>query len=65
MNNHRLEQCQSQVITTSPIILEVTVVEIWKQDVGVGITQSFNASITTIGVETIVVPNINVTEGEY
>jgi hypothetical protein len=43
----------------------VTVVEIRKQDVGVGITQSFNASITTIGVETIVVPNINVTEGEY
>jgi hypothetical protein len=41
-------------------MLKVTIVETWKQHAKVGVTQSLDASITTIGVETIVTPNIDV-----
>jgi hypothetical protein len=41
-------------------VSKAVVVETWKQHVGVGVTQSPDACITTIGVETIVAPNINV-----
>jgi len=60
MGNHILEQCGSRINTTSPIMLEVAVVETWKQCARIGVTQSFNAGITTIGVETVVAPNIDV-----
>jgi hypothetical protein len=39
---------------------KVVVVETRKQHVGVGVTQSFGGGITTIGVEMVVAPNINV-----
>jgi hypothetical protein len=38
-------------------MLEVAVVETWKQCAKIGVTQSFNAGI---GVETVVAPNIDV-----
>jgi len=41
-------------------MLKVTIVETRKQHVKVGVIPSFGASITTIGVEMVVVPNINV-----
>jgi hypothetical protein len=41
-------------------VLEADVVETWKQHAGIGVTQSLGVGITTIGVETIVAPNINV-----
>jgi hypothetical protein len=39
---------------------KATVVETRKQHTGVGIIQSLNVGITTIGVEMVVAPNINV-----
>jgi len=60
MGNHKLEQCQFQVNTISPIVLEAIIVETRKQHVGIKLTQSFNAGITTIREETIVEPNIDV-----
>jgi hypothetical protein len=39
---------------------EATFTETRKQHARVGVTQSFNASITTTGVETVVAPNIDV-----
>ncbi len=60
MGNHTLEQCRFQVNTISPIVLEAIVVETRRQHVGVGVTQSLNASITTIQVEMVVAPSIDV-----
>jgi len=48
------------VNTTSPRVLKATIVETQKQRAIIMVTQSFNAIITTIGVETIIVPNTNV-----
>jgi len=39
---------------------EATFVETQKQHVGVGVIQSLDVGITTIGVETVVMPNIDV-----
>jgi hypothetical protein len=36
------------------------IVKTWRQLVGIKVTQSFDAIITTTGVETIVAPNMNV-----
>jgi hypothetical protein len=36
------------------------VIETWRQSIGVIVTQSFNVSITTIGVETIVTPTMDI-----
>jgi hypothetical protein len=41
------------------MVLETTIVE-RKQNVGLGVIQSFDAGIITIGVETVVAPNIYV-----
>jgi hypothetical protein len=41
-------------------MLKAVVVKTWKQHVGIGVIQSFNAGITTTRVETIIAPNINV-----
>jgi hypothetical protein len=41
-------------------MLEVAVAKTWRQPFGIEVTQSLNAVITTIGMETIVVPNMNV-----
>jgi len=35
MGNHRMEHCRLQVNTTSPIMLEVVVVETQKQPIGI------------------------------
>ncbi len=43
---------------------ETIVVETWKQHAGIGVIQSLGVSITTIGVETIVMPNIDVVKKE-
>jgi len=41
-------------------VLEATIVETQKQHVGIGVTQSLDASITTTRVEMFVAPNIDV-----
>ncbi len=41
-------------------MLEVAVVQTQRQHVGGGVTQSFNASITTTRVEMVIAPNIDV-----
>jgi hypothetical protein len=41
-------------------VLEVAIVETRKQHVAVGVTQSFDVVITTIGMEIVVVPNSEV-----
>jgi hypothetical protein len=43
---------------------KVIVVESWKRHAKVGVTQSFDAGITTIGVEMVVASNINVVRKE-
>jgi hypothetical protein len=45
-------------------VLEAVVVETQKQHIGIVVTQSFGACITTIGVEMVVVPNIDVVRKE-
>ncbi len=60
MGNHKLEHYRSQVNTIPPIMSKVVIVETQKQNVRIGITQSFNAVITTIGMEVVFTPNINV-----
>jgi hypothetical protein len=40
-------------------VSKLAIVEIWKQIVGIKVTQLFNAVIPTIKVETVVAPNIN------
>jgi hypothetical protein len=64
MGNHRLEYRRSRVNIAPPIVSEVVVVETRKQHAGVKITQSLDVGITTTGVETIVMPNINVVKRE-
>jgi hypothetical protein len=39
---------------------EVAIVETRKQHVAIGVTQSFDVGITTIGMEIVVVPNLEV-----
>jgi hypothetical protein len=41
----------------------MAIAKTWKQLVGIDVTQSFNAIITTTKVETIIVPNMNVVKG--
>jgi hypothetical protein len=60
MGNQRLEHRRSQVNATPLIALKTTGVETQRQHAGIGITQSFNASITTKGVEMVATPNIDV-----
>jgi len=45
-------------------MLEITIVEIQRQPIGIKVIQSPNVVITTIGVETVVAPNMNVVEVE-
>jgi hypothetical protein len=47
MGNCKLEHHRSCINTTSLIVLEVVVVETWKQHIGVGVTQSLDVGITT------------------
>ncbi len=57
MGNHKIKHRRHlQVNITSPIMLEMPVVETRRQPIGVTITQSLDASITTTRVETVVVP---------
>ncbi len=61
MGNHMMEHHQPRVNTTSPRVLEVTIVETHTQPTRVGVTQSLNKIVTTsIGVETMVVPIMDV-----
>ncbi len=60
MGNHRLEQRQFRVNIVPLVVSETTIVETQRQHVGIGVTQSLNAKITTIGVNMVLVPNIDV-----
>ncbi len=60
MGNHKLEQHQSRVNTTSPIVSEVAIVETRKQPAEVRVIQSLNAGIITTLMEMVVAPNIDV-----
>ncbi len=60
MGNHKMEHCQSRINIAPPIVSETTIVETQKQHVRVGITQSIGTCIISIGVEMVVVPNIDV-----
>ncbi len=55
-----MEHRQSRVNTFPPIMLKTTIIETWKQHVGIKIIQSHGAGITTTRVEMIVAPNTNV-----
>ncbi len=50
---------QTGVNSISPRVLEVGVIEIQKQPIKIKVTQSLTVIIPTIGVEIVVVPNIN------
>jgi hypothetical protein len=54
MGNPKMEHCQPQINTTSPIMLEATNVETRRQPIGIVVTQSFDVGITTTRIETIV-----------
>ncbi len=60
MGNHIMEHHHFRINTTSPIVLEVTIVETWRQHVGVIVTQSLDVDITTTRVETVVAPTMDV-----
>ncbi len=62
MGNRKLEHRRSCINIAPPIVFEVTIVETWKQHIGVGITQSLDANITTIRVEMVVAFSIVVTK---
>ncbi len=47
MGNCTMEHHQFRINTTPPKVLEATIVETHKQHVGVRVTQSFGACITT------------------
>jgi len=49
MDNHRMENCRPQVNIISPIVLEATIVETWRQFVRIGIIQSQIGSTTKLG----------------
>ncbi len=55
-----MEHRWPQIDTTSPIVLEATIFETQKQLVGVKVIQSLDSGITNIGVETVIVPNMDV-----
>jgi len=58
MGNRKLEHRRSHVNIAPPIVFKVTIVETWKQHIGVRITQSFDVSITTITMEMVVTLSI-------
>jgi len=62
LGNHRLEHCQTKINTTStsPIVLDATIVETQKQPPGIEITQSLDVGITTTRVETFIAPTMDV-----
>ncbi len=60
MGNCKLEHRWSYVNRAPPIVLEVIIVETWKQHVKVGVIQSLNVGVTTTWMEMVIVPNINV-----
>jgi hypothetical protein len=55
-----MEHCQIKINTISPRVSKSTVVETYKQPAGIEVTQSLNVVITTIGVDMVVKPNMNV-----
>ncbi len=60
MGNHIMEHYQPRVNTTSPIMLEAAIVETHTQPTRLRVTQSLNTIVTTIGVETMVAPSMDV-----
>jgi hypothetical protein len=64
MGNYKLEHHWSCVNIAPPIVFETTVVETWKQHIGIRVIQSFDVGITTIGVEMVVALNIIVVKRE-
>ncbi len=63
MGNHKMEHYWPQVNIASLRMLEAVVVETQRQLIGVGVIQSLNAIITTIGVETVIMPTDVVERG--
>jgi hypothetical protein len=59
MGNHKIEHHHPQVNTTSPIMSKATIVETWRQLVGIIVPQSLTTNIT-IAVQTVVAPNMDV-----
>ncbi len=60
MGNRKLEHCRSFINIIPSKVSETTIVE-RKQNVGVGVIQSFDTCITTTRIlETIIAPNIDV-----
>ncbi len=55
-----MEQCRTQVNATSPRMLEAAIVKTQKQPTRIKVTQSFNAIIISIRVETVIAPNMDV-----
>jgi hypothetical protein len=51
---------QTQIDSISPRVLEMAIIEIWRQHVGIEVIQSPNVIITTIWMEMVVTPNTNV-----
>ncbi len=58
MGKHKLEHRQTRIHTTSPIMLEVTIVETWRQLAEIDIIQSLDVGITTTCVEMFVAPTV-------
>jgi hypothetical protein len=50
----------TQINTSSPRMSKAAIVETQKQPTKIKVTQSFNVVITTIGVEMVIMPNMNV-----
>ncbi len=63
MGNHKMGHYQTQINLASLRVSEGSVIEIQRQFVGMEVNKSLNVVITTIGVEIVVAPNMNVIKG--
>jgi hypothetical protein len=52
-------------MNTTLIVFKGAIIETWIQHARVGVIHSLDVSITTTGVEMVVMPNIDVVEWEY
>jgi len=60
MGNHKMGHHPTQINTVSPRVLKITITETQRQPTTIKVTQSLNVVITTIGMETIIAPNMDV-----
>ncbi len=63
MGNHKMGHRQTRINSTSPRVLDVAIVEIWRQPTKIEAIQLLNAIIPTIRVEIVVVANTNFVRG--